>query len=158
MTCPIVLISRYPMYFLLYAYSSQYKVSCSIQASPCPRTHYRHPVIFEDIVSSCEYLPWRQNFVLLSCPQDLLCITKPQSISVLKSSWQLVQRLATGLDHNWSQLDCNCQLPSLPKIKKTGCGLVATGLFEDHLLGPWSPHSGAYTLFSSYFYLFIWIY
>ena len=78
--------------------------------------------------------------------------------SVSKSSWQLVQRLATGLDCNWSQLDCSCQLPSLPKIKKTSCGPVATGLFEDRSLGPWSPHSGAYTLFFSYFYLFIWIY
>ena len=34
-------------------------------------------------------------------------------ISVSKSSWQLVQRLATGLDHNWSQLDCSCQLRSI---------------------------------------------
>ena len=75
--------------------------------------------------------------------------------SVSKSSWQLVQRLATGLDHNWLQLDCSCQLPSLPKIKKTSCGLVATGLFEDRSLGPWSPHSGAYTLF---FHIFIYLF
>ena len=33
--------------------------------------------------------------------------------SVSKSSWQLVQRLATGLDCNWSQLDCSCQLRSI---------------------------------------------
>ena len=65
------------MYFSLYAYSVQYKVSCGIQVSPCLKT----PVLlnldlvsFEDIASLCEHLPQSKILVPLVQPQGLLHI------------------------------------------------------------------------------------
>ena len=73
--------------------------------------------------------------------------------SVSKSSWQLVQRLAT-------RLDCSCQLQSIVISSVASCPVCQKSKrpVVDRSLGPWSPHSGAYTQFFSYFYLFIWIY
>ena len=38
-------------------------------------------------------------------------ILEDLSHSVLKSSCNFLLRLATGLDHNWLQLGCSCELP-----------------------------------------------
>ena len=95
----------------------------------------------------------------------LLCMF---GISVLKSSCQLVQRLATGLDCNWSQLDCSCQLRSIVISPVASCPVCqkSKGPVVDRLqpvflrtghLAHDPPFRGIYPIFS-YFYLFIWIY
>ena len=84
------------------------------------------------------------------------CCNAPSTFQVLMN--HIFTDILTGKWLKISVSKSSCQLSSLPKIKKTGCGPVATSPFEDWSLGPWSPHSGAYTQFFSYFYLFIWIY
>ena len=69
-----------PIYFSPYAYSIQYKVSCGVQVSPCPKTLTYLNLTwhsFEDVASLHEHLPQRRTIVPLTQPQDHPRITPP---------------------------------------------------------------------------------
>ena len=91
------------------------------------------------------------------------------SVSVSKSSWKLVQRLATGLDCNWWHLDCSCQLRSIvispvvscpvcQKSKRPVVDQLQPVFLRTGRLAHDPPIQGHIPNFFSYFYLFIWIY